>query len=125
VGKRTKQDAETSQETRPPRFIVRRFMSRSEFKALKKEGLRFDPDGGGIRATTCNFDPRSEDEARAKTGAACAEVMVDLDVRGLNRGAEGKTRFGLPEYIIQGDLGKENIVNYCPVNPKKRRGNRR
>jgi hypothetical protein len=91
-------------------------MSKAELKQLKREGLQFDPAAGrGIPTTTRNFTPRSRGEARAKTGATTADYQVDLDVTGLPRGPEKKTKGGLPEYPIRGSIPPESIINVTKV----------
>jgi hypothetical protein len=93
------------------RFVVRRFMSRAKYKILRKQGLQFDAKkGNGIPTTTVNFEPKNEDEAKIRTGARSAEMMVDLDVTSLHRGGTLVTRAGLPEYPVQGGIGKERIL---------------
>ena len=72
---------------------------------LKKEGVQFDPDeGSGIPTTTTDYTPRTVDDARAATGARAADYQVDIDVRGLPQGPTRRTKAGLPEYPIQGDI---------------------
>jgi RHS repeat-associated protein len=101
---------------RADRFTVRRFLSKSELKELRKGGVRFDPTkGSGIPTTTRNFNPANQDIARSKTGARSAEYFVDLDVTGVRRGPQTVTRSGLPEYPIQGDLTPQMILDYGRV----------
>jgi hypothetical protein len=95
----------------PPRFTVRRFMSRAELKQLHKQGVKFDPErGNGIPTTHRNFNPRNQDVARRRTGAPNAEYQVDLDVTGVPRGPTKTTKSGLPEYPIRGDLGPNMVI---------------
>jgi RHS repeat-associated protein len=101
---------------RPDRFTVRRYMSRDELRQLKKDGIRFDrARGNGIPTTTRNFTPRSQAEARGRTGAPAAEYQVDLDVTGVRRGPTTSTRSGLPEYPIQGNLSPDMIIGVQKV----------
>ena len=100
-------------------MTVRRFVGRSEMKQLKKTGVAFDPArGSGIPTTTRNFEPGNQDEARQRTGAPRADYQVDLDVTGLPQGPEKKTKSGLPEYTIQGDLSPDRVIEIKKV-PKK------
>jgi RHS repeat-associated protein len=100
-------------------FQVRRFMSASELKTIKKQGLKFDPaKGEGIPTTTKNFTPRNQSIARKRTGANAVEFQVDLNVTGVPRGPTQITRGGLPEYPIRGILTKNMITNIRKV-PKQ------
>ena len=95
---------------------VRRFMSKSEMKTLKKEGVNFDTKAGnGIPTTTTNFTPKNQDVARGRTGAPNAQYQVDLDVTGLPQGAPKTTKSSLPEYTIKGDLSPDRIINIQKV----------
>jgi RHS repeat-associated protein len=99
-------------------FIVRRFMSKGEYKQLRKSGLQYDPTkGNGIPTTTTNFSPRSQCQAKSKTGAPHAEMQVDLDVTGVPQGPPKKTKAGLPEYTMQGNLTKSMIVSATRLPP--------
>lgn len=85
---------------------------KSEYKQLKKDGLRFDPDRGeGIPTTTRNFAPKNQSVARQRTGAPNAEYQVDIDVTDLPRGPTTNMRSNLPEYPIRGDIGPERIMS--------------
>ena len=98
------------------RTTVRRFMSKSEMKQLRKEGVKFDSSlGNSIPTTTTNFTPKNQGVARGRTGAPNAQYQVDLDVTGLRQGPPKTTKSGLPEYTIQGDLSPDRITNIQKV----------
>jgi RHS repeat-associated protein len=90
---------------------VRRFVSREEYRTATRTGIAYDPEYGpnGIPATTPNYMPRNQAEARRRTGAASAEYWMDFDVRGLRRGPTTNTKGGLPEYRIKADLTPDRI----------------
>jgi RHS repeat-associated protein len=109
--KEAKKAAEKAVEEESEKFTVRRFMSKQELKQLKKEGVAFDPKkGSGIPTTTTNFTPKNQGVAKVKTGARSAEYQVDINATGLPRGPSRKTKAGLPEWPIQGDIDPERIV---------------
>ncbi len=91
---------------------VRRFMSKAEMKQLRKHGIKFDPTrGSGIPTTTRKFTPKSQDIARRRTGAPNAQYQVDIDVTGLPQGTPKRTKSGLPEYTIQGDITPDRVLD--------------
>jgi hypothetical protein len=50
-----------------------------------------------------------------KTGARAVDYQVDLDVIGIPRGPTIKTKQGLPEYRIQGDIAPDKIIDFKKV----------
>jgi hypothetical protein len=56
---------------------------------------------------------------RKLTGAKSGEVQVDIDVSGLPMGAIRKTKGGLPEYPIQGNITPDRIKR-CSASTQNR-----
>jgi RHS repeat-associated protein len=97
-------------------FTVRRFVSRAEAKQLKRSGVTFDPaKGSGIPTTIRNFTPKNQGHAKRMTGAAAADYQVDIDVTGLPRGPTRKTKSGLPEYPIRGNITRDRVIQVTKV----------
>ena len=68
--------------------VVRRFMSKSEYKAFKKNGFKFDPidSRGGISVTSTKVKPKNPDAIKRSTGALGADYFVDIDTKGKTKG---------------------------------------
>lgn len=85
----------------PP--IVRRFMSKSEYKDLRKHGFTFDPSDtrGGLSSTSTSIDPVNPDAIRRSTGALGADYYVDIKTDDLDVELKGKTKGGVPDWKIK------------------------
>ena len=92
--------------------IVRRFMSKAEYKNFLKNGFKFDPADprGGISVTSIKVSPRNSDAIRKSTGALGADYYVDIDTKNKNIELKGKTKGGVMDWKIKDDVLAENIV---------------
>ncbi|WP_152513900.1 RHS repeat-associated core domain-containing protein [Treponema pedis] len=92
--------------------IVRRFMSKSEYKNFKKNGFKFDPNDsrGGISATSTKVRPMNPDAIKRSTGALGADYYVDIDTRDKNVELKGMTKGGIPDWKIKDDVSPMDIV---------------
>ncbi|UVD80387.1 MULTISPECIES: hypothetical protein [Myroides] len=92
--------------------IVRRFMSRSEYKAFKKNGFKFDPTDtrGGISVTSTKIKLQNRDAIKRSTGAFGADYYVDIDTKGKNVELKGKTKGGVMDWKIKDDVSPNDIV---------------
>ena len=100
--------------------IVRRFMSRAEYKQFKKVGFTYDPKDPrqGISATKTNLEPRNPDKIISETGAKGADYYVDIDVSRKKIGFKGNTKEGRPDYKIRSDVTPDDIVDSGRVSKK-------
>jgi len=82
--------------------IVRRFMSKAEYKDFKKNGFKYDPKDtrGGISATSTKIKPQNPDAIKKSTGALGADYFVDIDTKGKDVVLKGKTKGGVPDWKI-------------------------
>jgi RHS repeat-associated protein len=92
--------------------VVRRFMSKTEYKEFRKNGFRFDPTDsrGGISATSTSVKPQNPDAIKRSTGALSADYYVDIDTRGKNVELKGKTKGGVMDWKIKDDVSVSDIV---------------
>ena len=74
--------------------IVRRFMSKKEYKTFNKYGFIYDPTDsrGGISVTSVKIDPKNPDAIKRSTGALGADYYVDIDTKGKKLELKGKTK---------------------------------
>ncbi|MGM5629394.1 RHS repeat-associated core domain-containing protein [Apibacter raozihei] len=86
--------------------VVRRFMSKSEYKKFKKNGFKFDPNDsrGGISVTSTKVDPKNPDGIKRSTGALGADYYVDINTTGKNVELKGKTKGGVMDWKIKDDV---------------------
>ena len=93
--------------------IVRRFMSKAEYKDFKKNGFKYDPKDtrGGISATSTKIKPQNPDAIKKSTGALGADYFVDIDTKGKDVVLKGKTKGGVPDWKIKDNVSKTDIVS--------------
>ncbi|WP_346882955.1 RHS repeat-associated core domain-containing protein [uncultured Algibacter sp.] len=86
--------------------VVRRFMSKKEYKAFKKNGFKYNPKDsrGGISTTSTKIKPRNPDAIKRSTGALGADYYVDIDTKGKNVELKGMTKGGVPDWKIKDDV---------------------
>ena len=91
---------------------VRRFVSKSEAKSLKRKGFKYDKDDsrGGLSSTSTSVKPSRPDKIKRDTGALGADKYVDIDVSNKNVKLKGKTKGGLPDWKIQDNVSPSDIV---------------
>lgn len=107
--------------------VLRRYMSKADYKDFRKNGFKFDPSDsrGGISATTVQVKPKSPERIMGSTGATGADYFVDIDVtdRQVVKGGKtvtesidvelkGKTKGGVLDYKIKSDIDPDRIVNH-------------
>ena len=92
--------------------VVRRFMSKSEFKQFKKNGFKYNPNDprGGISTTSVNMKPKNPDKIKGKTGALGADYYADIKTDGKNVELKGNTKNGWPDYKIKSDIDFDTDV---------------
>ena len=94
---------------------IRRFMSKSEYRKARTEGLQFDrTKGNGIPATARTIRASHPDRIRGLTGARKADYYIDFDITGIQHFRKD-TGGGLPEYVIQGNVGIDRIIGWGRV----------
>ncbi len=100
--------------------VVRRYMSRAEYKQFKKVGFTYDlkDPRQGISATTTTLPPRNPDKIIELTGALGADYYVDIDVSVKKVGYKGPTKGGWKDYKIRDDVTPDDIVGSGRVNKK-------
>ena len=100
--------------------VVRRYMSKAEYKQFKKAGFTYDPKDPrqGISATTTTLKPHNPDKIIELTGALGADYYVDIDVSGKKVGYKGPTKGGWKDYKIRDDVTPDDIVGSGRVNKK-------
>ncbi|EGK4120270.1 hypothetical protein IPA39_004702 [Escherichia coli] len=93
--------------------IVRRFMSKAEYKDFLKNGFVFDPTDprGGISVTSVKVDPKNPDAIKRSTGALGADYYVDIDTTKKNVELKGKTKGGVMDWKIKDNVDPKDIVN--------------
>lgn len=93
--------------------IVRRFMSKAEYKDFMKNGFKFDPSDsrGGISSTSIKVKPINPDSIKRSTGALGADYYVDIDVSNKNVILKGITKGGVADFKIQDNVSIEDIIN--------------
>ncbi|WP_105291228.1 RHS repeat-associated core domain-containing protein, partial [Escherichia sp. MOD1-EC6147] len=93
--------------------IVRRFMSKAEYKDFLKNGFVFDPTDprGGISVTSVKVDPKNPDAIKRSTGALGADYYVDIDTTKKNVELKGKTKGGVMDWKIKDNVDPTDIVN--------------
>lgn len=93
--------------------IVRRFMSKAEYKAFLKNGFKFDPTDsrGGISVTSVKIEPKNPDSIKRSTGALGADYFVDIDTTSKNIELKGKTKGGVMDWKIKDDVLPADIKN--------------
>ena len=92
---------------------VRRFMSKSEYKEFKKHGFNYDPSDsrGGLSSTSTSIRPVNSGAIKRSTGALGADYFVDINTDGLNVELKGKTKGGVPDWKIKGNVTPDRIIN--------------
>jgi RHS repeat-associated protein len=93
--------------------VVRRFMSKEEFKAIKKDGFKYNPNDsrGGLSSTSKNIAAKNSSKIKKSTGALHADYFVDINVKGKNVGLKGMTKGGVPDWKIRTDINPADIIN--------------
>ncbi|WP_241810669.1 hypothetical protein [Serratia sp. 14-2641] len=93
--------------------IVRRFMSKTEYKDFLKNGFKFDPTDtrGGISVTSVKVDPKNPDSIKRSTGALGADYYVDIDTKNKNVELKGKTKGGVMDWKIKDDVSPSDVKN--------------
>jgi hypothetical protein len=93
--------------------IVRRFMSKAEYKDFLKNGFTFDPTDtrGGISTTSVHVEPRSPDAIKRSTGAIGADYYVDIDTTEKKVELKGKTKGGVMDWKIKDNVSPQDIKN--------------
>lgn len=93
--------------------VVRRFMSKAEFKDFKKNGFKFDPNDsrGGISVTSVKVDPKNPDAIKRSTGALGADYYADINTVGKNVELKGKTKGGVMDWKIKDNVSPDDIIN--------------
>ena len=101
--------------------IIRRFMSKSEYKNFKKNGFTYNSKDtrGGISGTSVSVEPINPDAIKRGTGALGADYFIDIDTTGLNVELKGKTKGGLPDWKIKDNVTPNRIINSGKVKCKK------
>ena len=99
--------------------VVRRFMSKAEFKEFNKNGFKFDPTDsrGGISSTSTSIKPKNPDAIKNSTGAFGADYYVDINTKEKNVELKGPTKGGIPDWKIKDDVtwGTDDILEYGKV----------
>ncbi|ECY1974207.1 RHS repeat protein [Salmonella enterica] len=92
--------------------IVRRFMSKAEYKDFIKNGFEFNPadSRGGISVTSVKVDPKNPDAIKRSTGALGADYYVDIDTTNKNVELKGKTKGGVMDWKIKDNVHPNDIV---------------
>ena len=93
--------------------IVRRFMSKAEYKYFLKNGFEFNPADprGGISVTSVKVDPKNPDAIKRSTGALGADYYVDIDTTNKNVELKGKTKGGVMDWKIKDNVHPQDIVD--------------
>jgi hypothetical protein len=93
--------------------VVRRFMSKKEFKHFQDEGFVYDPKDsrGGISVTSVKVDPKNPDAIKRSTGALGADYYVDIDTTKKHVELKGKTKGGVMDWKIKDNVTNEDIIN--------------
>lgn len=91
--------------------IVRRFMSKIEYKDFLKNGFKFDPidTRGGISVTSVKVDPKNPDSVMRSTGALGVDYYVDIDTKNVE--LKGKTKGGVMDWKIKDDVSPSDVKN--------------
>ena len=99
---------------------VRRFTSKEEYKKLKKEGQKYDPNDtrGGLSTTSTKIKPKNPDALKNSTGANHADYYVDINTKDKNVKLKGKTKGGVVDYKIKDDINPEDITGGGKVKKK-------
>jgi RHS repeat-associated protein len=92
--------------------VVRRFMSKTEYKEFIKNGFKYDSDDsrGGISSTSTKVAPVNPDSIKRSTGALGADYYVDINVKDKNVILKGITKGGVADWKIQDDVNIGDIV---------------
>lgn len=92
--------------------VVRRFMSKAEYKQFKKNGFIFDAadSRGGISSTSVHVKAVNPDKIKKSTVALGADYYVDINVSSKNVFVKGKTKGGVLDYKIQDNIYIEDII---------------
>ncbi|MGL6194814.1 MAG: hypothetical protein ACRC2T_08335 [Thermoguttaceae bacterium] len=89
---------------------ARRFVSRSEYKNIKKNGITFNPNiGSGIPATTTKVAARVSDWLKNVLDARYAKYYVDIDLSGICYQIK-RTKAGVTEITIMGNVPVSAII---------------
>ncbi|MEY1271595.1 RHS repeat-associated core domain-containing protein [Proteus mirabilis] len=93
--------------------IVRRFMSKAEYKDFIKNGFKFNSidSRGGISVTSVKIEPKNSDAIKKSTGALGADYYVDIDTKNKNVELKGKTKGGVMDWKIKDNVYPQDIVN--------------
>ncbi|WP_218965171.1 RHS repeat domain-containing protein [Snodgrassella alvi] len=93
--------------------LVRRFMSKKEFKIFTNEGFTFDPNDsrGGISATSVKVKPVNRDAIKRSTGALGADYYVDINTESKNVELKGRTKGGVMDWKIKDNISTNEIIN--------------
>nr|WP_240651725.1 hypothetical protein [Serratia microhaemolytica] len=100
--------------------IVRRFMSKKEFKKFISNGFKYDPADprGGISVTSVKVQPKDPDAIRNSTGALGAEKYVDIDTSKMRVELKGKTKGGVMDWKIKDNVTIDDIVGTGSVSKR-------
>ena len=97
--------------------IVRRFMSKAEYKNFIKKGFEFNVEDprGGVSVTSVKVNPKNPDAIKRSTGALGADYYVDIDTKNKNIELKGKTKGGVMDwcyYLFHQPMGFELYINF-------------